>query len=254
MSVMDTVRKLKDALVRNKAEQGSWSDYKSLMQDVLNGVEVDPKEAETICTELGKSLDDLATDAEVYSKRLAWQAEIEESKAAAPRLQAILSEIDKAVREYQEATAKHNQQMASLQPQRSELEYTVGRKGTAEQNLRQSVQDPMVVYHREQNRKEILALVEREQELNEQLNSGSEQTSYRVLIDQARLDFDEREKAYKRAPKDEYTAKKYHEAKMRLEGLESNRKRVVETLKSVRERIATVRAQQDETEKRALLP
>lgn len=253
MSVFDTVKRLKDALVRNKAEQGSWSDYKSILQDILNGVEVDPTQAENICNEIGKSLDDLATDAEVYSKRLAWQAEIEASKAAAPRLQAILSEIDKAVKEYQDATTKHNQRMASLQPQRSELEHTVSRKGIAEQGLRQNVQDPLIIYQREQVRKEILGLVDQERELDYRIN-GTEATSYRVLIGQARLDYDEREKAYKRAPKDEYTAKKYQEAKGRLDGLEANRSRAVDALKSIREQIAAIRVRQDDIEKRALVP
>lgn len=253
MSVLDTVKRMKDALVRNKAEQGSWSDYKSILKDILDGVEVDPAEAETICSELGKSLDDLATDAELYRKRLAWQAEIEASKAAEPRFQAILLEIDKAVKEYQEATAKHNQRMASLQPQRSELEHTVSRKGIAEQGLRQNVQDPLVIYQREQARKEILGLADQERELDYQIN-GTEATSYRVIIGKARLDFDERQKAYKRAPKDEYTAKKYQEAKTYLETMEANRSRAVDTLKSVREQIAAIRVRQEDIEKRALVP
>ena len=254
MSVLETVKRLKDALVRNKAEQGSWSDYKSILKDILDGKEIDPQEAESICNELGKSLDDLAKDAELLQKRLGWQAEIEAAKATSPKLQSVLSEIEKVQREYNVAREKFQQRMDALNPKRTDLEHIVYRLAGAEQDLRQSVQDPSILYRREETKKEILEAVAEERKLDNQINNGSELTSYKVLIGSARINLDAAEKAFQATPKDEYAAKKYREAKSRLEALEQNRKRAVDALNSVRKRIADINQRQEENEKKAMMP
>jgi hypothetical protein len=254
VSVLETVKRLKDALVRNKAEQGSWSDYKSILKDILDGKEIDPQEAESICNELGKSLDDLAKDAELFQKRLGWQAEIEAAKATSPKLQSVLSEIEKVQREYNLARAKFQQRMNTLGPQRTELEHIVSRLAGADQDLRQSVQDPSILHRREETRREILEAVALERKLDEQINNGSELTSYKVLIGSALIKLDAAEKAYKATPKDEYAVKKHSEAKSVLDALQQNRARAIKSLEAVRKRISDIRQRQEENEKKAMTP
>jgi hypothetical protein len=48
MSVREIVAGLRKRLVRSKVETGDWAGYKGLMQEILDGKEIDPSEAEAI--------------------------------------------------------------------------------------------------------------------------------------------------------------------------------------------------------------
>lgn len=252
MSVRDIVQGLRKRLVRSRVENGDWAGYKTLMQEVLDGKEIDPAEAEAILESVNKSFDDLATDAELYQKRLDWVKMMDAAKAVQPEYEAVLRKIEALEKTKRDFLAKCNQDMAQLQDQRRQADSIYTLLSSAESNLRQSVQDPFILFVREETKREIFPLVDRERELQERI-SGNDQTSYSVLIPTAKKDVDRLERQYK-LTRHEADKKRLDEAKGRVSGLERNKATAESVLADVRKSIADVRKRQDEAEKRALLP
>lgn len=252
MTVREIVAGLRKRLVRTKVEHGDWAGYKGLMQEILDGKEIDPSEAEAILESVSKSFDDLATDAELYQKRLEWSRMMEAAKAAQPGYELVLRKIDALEKTKQDFLAKFNQEMGQLQSQRTEVYHVVNMLTGAESGLRQNVQDPFVLLVREETKREILALVDRERELQERI-SGNDKQSYRFLIPDAKSDLQQCERNYKITGLDS-DKKKLDEAKGRLAGLERNKATAESMLADVRRSMSDVRKRQDEIEKRAMLP
>jgi chromosome segregation ATPase len=142
--------------------------------------------------------------------------------------------------------------MAHLQDQRTQAYTVVNMLSTAEAGLRQNVQDPLVLMVREETKREILALADRERELQERI-TGHDRTSYRFLIPDAQGDVDKFEREYK-STRLEAVKKKLDDAKGRLSGLERNKATAESALADVRKSMADVRKRQDEVEKRAMIP
>jgi hypothetical protein len=148
--------------------------------------------------------------------------------------------------------ANHAREVSGLQEQYRQLDFIVSQRGTAMQNLRQTVQDPLVLFTRTETTREMLALADQERELDRQLNSG-DTTSYRALIPEAKRNADELLHRYSRSGA-AYDMKLANEAKSRLNALEENKTRTVAALEQVRGEMATLRQKQDEVEKRAMVP
>jgi hypothetical protein len=252
MSVRDIVQGLRKRLVRSRVENGDWAGYKTLMQEILDGKEIDPAEAEAILESVSKSFDDLATDAEIYQKRLEWARMMDAAKQAQPGYELVLRKIETLEKTKQDFLAKYGQDMAHLQDQRTQAYTVVNMLSTAEAGLRQNVQDPYILMLREETKREILALSDREIELRERIN-GHDRTSYRFLIPDAKNDVDKFERDYK-ITRMETDKKKLDEAKGRLSLLARNKATAESVLADVRKSILDVRKRQDDVEKRAMLP
>jgi hypothetical protein len=252
MSVREIVSGLRKRLVRSRVESGDWAGYKALMQEILDGKDIDPAEAEAILESVSKSFDDLATDAELYQKRLEWSKMLDAARQAQPGYEAVLRKIDALEKTKQDFLAKYGQDMAHLQDQRTQAYTVVNMLSTAEAGLRQNVQDPLVLMVREETKREILALADRERELQERI-TGHDRTSYRFLIPDAQGDVDKFEREYK-STRLEAVKKKLDDAKGRLSGLERNKATAESALADVRKSMADVRKRQDEVEKRAMIP
>lgn len=252
MSVRDIVQGLRKRLVRSRVENGDWAGYKALMQEILDGKEIDPSEAEAILESVSKSFDDLATDAELYQKRLEWSRMIDNAKQAQPGYELVLRKIETLEKTKQDFLTRYNQDMAQLQDQRTQAYHVVNMLSSAESDLRQNVQDPFVLLVREETKREILALVDRERELHERINSH-DRTSYSVLIPEAKTEVAKFERDYKITRMDT-DRKKLDEAKGRLSVLERNKATAESVLADVRKSIADVQKRQDENDKRTMLP
>ena len=252
MSVRDIVQGLRKRLVRSRVENGDWAGYKTLMQEILDGKEIDPAEAEAILESVSKSFDDLATDAELYQKRLEWSKMLDAARQAQPGYEAVLRKIEALEKTKQDFLARYNQDMAQLQDQRTQAYTVVNMLSSAESDLRQNVQDPFVLMVREETRREIIALANRERELQERI-TGHDRTSYGILIPDAKTDVAKFERDYKITRMDT-DKKKLDEAKGRLSGLERNKATAESALADVRKSIADVQKRQDENDKRAMLP
>jgi len=252
MSISDIVRGLKSSLVRTKAEKSCWADYKNLMQDLLDQKTVDPQEVELVLESVGRSFDDLAADAEAFAKRLEWKRQIDESIRLEPDMRVAAQKIAALDQRKADFLAKHALEMSALQEQYRQLDSVVGQRSTAEQGLRQTVQDPLVLYTRTETTREVLALAEQERELDRQLNSG-DTTSYMALIPEAKRNADELLKRHSRSGA-AYDKKLADEAKSRLNALEENKTRTVAAMERVRAEMATLRQKQAEVEKRAMVP
>jgi hypothetical protein len=252
VGIADVVRGLKSSLVQAKAEKGRWSDYKDLMQELIDQKTVDPQEVELILESVGRSFDELAQDAELFAKRLEWKRQVDEAIRTEPLMRATAQKIAALDQRKADFLAKHALEMSALQEQYRQLDSVVGQRSTAEQGLRQTVQDPLVLYTRTETTREVLALAEQERELDRQLNSG-DTTSYRALIPEAKRNADELLHRYSRSGAG-YDLKLANEAKSRLNALEENKNRTVAALERVRAEMATLRQKQAEVEKRAMVP
>ena len=252
MSISDVVRGLKSSLVRTKAEKSCWADYKGLMQELLDQKTVDPQEVELVLESVGRSFDDLATDAELFAKRLEWKRQVDESIRLEPEMRVAAQKIAALDQKKADFLANHAREMDGLQSQYRQLDFIVSQRGTAMQGLRQTVQDPLVLYTRTETTREMLALADQERELDRQL-SGGDTTGYRALIPEAKRNADELLHRYSRSGA-AYDLKLANEAKSRLNALEENKNRTVAALERVRAEMATLRQKQAEIEKRAMVP
>jgi len=248
MNAFDVVRKLKDALVRSNVERGSWDEYRELMQSVLDGKDIDPQAAEAICGELGKTLDDLAKDADTFAKRQAWQAEIKAATTNKPKLDAVTEELESIKADHAIAVARFQQRFSELNLQRVELERVVHRLDPARTELRASVQDPKLIFERSEAKRELLDLIDRQRNVRDDLQEVS------APIERAREELRRAKEAYQRSGDREYEAKHLREAKARLEHLEGQREAIVERMGQLDELVKAAQKRCEQVEIRALLP
>jgi len=167
MSVLSFVQKLKDGLTKAKVETGRWADYQSTLRSVLADEHIDPFEAESVLSALGKSFDDLAKDAEVYAKRLEARASIDAVGDSRAELSKVSKRVEELTAERQAYLERVNNELRSLRERESSLSFVINASVAAESDLRSSVQDPAVRYAIERANARVKELVAKEQRLLE---------------------------------------------------------------------------------------
>ncbi|MFN6130755.1 MAG: hypothetical protein ACK5AC_13315 [Planctomycetota bacterium] len=167
MSVLNFVQRLKDGLSKSKAEQSRWDDYREIMRSVLADQHIDPIEAESALSALGKSFDDLAKDAEVFRKRLESRAAIDAVGDSRAELSKVSQRLEELTADRQAYLAKVAAELQALGARQSHLNFVINSATAAESDLRSSVQDPSVRYAMEQANNRVKELVAKEQRLIE---------------------------------------------------------------------------------------
>ena len=91
-------------------QQARQADFKSLVQSVANGQEPDPEEVERILAESGKTLEDLQHSVELYSKRRALKATIDEK----PKLLKDREQLEKQINQAADALTAAEQKYKDI--------------------------------------------------------------------------------------------------------------------------------------------
>lgn len=104
---MGAVQRLRDRHQEQVVE--NWSAYRSLLDDLSKGIDVDPSETDLMLRMVTRSYDDLEADLSKLKERQRLYAQVAEE----PAIQAALAEAES---KHQEARAKYEAAVAKLSP------------------------------------------------------------------------------------------------------------------------------------------
>lgn len=255
MGVLSFVERLKSGLSKAKAETGRWDDYREIMQAVIDDRPVDPFECESILQAVGRSLDDLAKDAEVYSKRLESRSAIDAVGDAREQSRKVGDRMEQLTRERAEYLERVNNELRSLRERESSLSFVINAAVSAESDLRSSVQDPAVLHAMKQANNRVKELVAKEQRLIEltTLSSSPDSIVGKLVSIRSKL------KEWGSTPPNSGESLEY--IRRQIDGLEKQQAaweaRLQETeqeLRAVRAEMVQAQREQAEADKRTLIP
>lgn len=255
MGVLSFVERLKSGLSKAKAETGRWDDYREIMQAVIDDRPVDPFECESILQAVGRSLDDLEKDSEVYAKRLEARAAIDAVGDSRAELSKVSQRVDDLTRERAEYLERVNAELRSLRERESSLNFVINTATAAESDLRSSVQDPGVIFAMKQANNRVKELVAKEQRLIEltTLSSSPDSIVGKLVSIRSKL------KEWKSKPPSNGESLEY--IRRQIDGLEKQQaawegklQETEQELRAVRAEMVQAQREQADADKRTLIP
>jgi chromosome segregation ATPase len=121
---------------RQKERTSAWDSYAGVLHDLAAGQELDPTAVSHALEAVGRSVDDLESDLELYRRRLAWRSDLD-------RLPGLRQELTLAVKSHEELKSEWEKVVPALDAKiraahdtRSAIEHAITTAAMAEGFLR----------------------------------------------------------------------------------------------------------------------